>query len=84
MKASPEKFIDVWLTAYQEDRNLAWVARELGMAETSARLRAQDMRKRGTNLPELVKYRRSESKRLNALIEKRLGERAKDSSDAAA
>jgi hypothetical protein len=77
MKVPPEKFIDVWLTAYQEGRNLAWVARELGIAETSARLRAQDMRKRGTNLPELAEYRRSETKRLNALIADRLGEQPK-------
>ena len=65
------------MTAFQEGRNLAWVAREVGIAETSARLRAQDMRKRGIKLPELAKYRRSETKRLNALIDERLAEHEK-------
>ena len=77
MKVSPERFINVWMTAFQEGRNLAWVAREVGIAETSARLRAQDMRKRGIKLPELAKYRRSETKRLNALIDERLAEHEK-------
>ena len=72
MKVTAERFIEVWAGAVKNGHNLTWVARQLGIGETPVRQRAERMRKQGVKLPELAKYRASDAKRLNRIMEKKL------------
>lgn len=72
MKVTSDQFIETWAQAVKSGHNIAWVARQLGIGETPVRNRAKRMRSQGVNLPELAKYRMSESKRLNGILEREL------------
>lgn len=66
-----EKIIDKWYEAHTYGHNVAWVARELGMEDSALRNRVKLMRKRGVELPELPKYKKSEANRLNYIMERK-------------
>ena len=72
MKVTSERFIEVWASAFNEGRNIAWVARELEIDPSACSRRAEQMRRRGVKLPELAKHKASEATRLNQLLERKL------------
>jgi len=68
-KVTAEDLHAKWMQAYRENRNAAWVARQLDMSHQALHDRVANMRKRGVKLPALPKYNSGEGERLNKLNE---------------
>lgn len=76
LQFTDEQFVVKWKEAYMDDRNQAWVAKELNTTRQAVQCRKGALLRAGVRLPKLVSHHRTNKDELNAILEDILEDKA--------